>query len=83
VDASTACAAWTYDPDVAGVAGEKDAQGLGIRELGYAQQRVFAGTQDGRLLALDAASGKLLWSVMTIDAKDDRYITGPPLTFKN
>src|SRR5712672_2934658 len=83
VDASTGALRWTYDPDVAGVAGEKMRKGWGIRGIGYAQQRVFAGTQDGRLLALDAASGKLLWSVMTIDAKDDRYITGPPLTFKN
>jgi quinohemoprotein ethanol dehydrogenase len=83
VDAASGALRWSYDPQVARVAGQKIRKGWGIRGIAYAHAKVFTGTQDGRLLALDAGSGKLLWSVMTIGPKDERYITGPPLTFKD
>jgi quinohemoprotein ethanol dehydrogenase len=51
------------------------------RGCAYADGRVFSATTDGRLLALDAATGKLIWSVETVARDDKRYITGAPRVF--
>lgn len=84
VDATNGKLLWSYDPQVAQVAGEKLRKGWGIRGLAFSRGRVFVGTHEGRLIALDAVTGKPAWSVMTLQSKDDkRYITGPPLVFKD
>jgi quinohemoprotein ethanol dehydrogenase len=83
VDATTGRLIWTYDPHVAKVAGEKLRKGWGIRGLAFSHGKVLIGTHDGRLLAINAHTGKLIWSVMTIAPGDKRYVTGPPLTFKD
>jgi quinohemoprotein ethanol dehydrogenase len=81
-DARTGRRLWRYDPEVGKVAGVKLRFSWGIRGLGAAGGRLFVGTQDGRLLALDAKRGKLLWSVQTTTGPDDgRYITGAPRVF--
>ena len=43
--------------------------------------KVFRGTIDGHLLALDAQSGKLLWDVRVADARLGYEITGAPVAF--
>jgi quinohemoprotein ethanol dehydrogenase len=83
VDAVNGKLLWTYDPKVASVAGEKLRKGWGIRGIAFSDNKVVVGTQDGRLIAVDARTGKPVWSVMTIAEGDHRYITGPPLTFKD
>ena len=52
------------------------------RGCAHADGRIFSGTTDGRLIALDAKTGKLLWSVETVDRDDRRTITGAPRVFK-
>ncbi|HMP55964.1 MAG TPA: PQQ-dependent dehydrogenase, methanol/ethanol family [Novosphingobium sp.] len=52
------------------------------RGCAHADGRIFSGTTDGRLIALDAATGKLLWSVETVGRTDRRTITGAPRVFK-
>jgi quinohemoprotein ethanol dehydrogenase len=69
---------WRYDPKAAAAAGEKLRYAWGIRGLAYASGRLIVGTIDGRLIALDARSGKLLWSTLTVDPKDALNITGIP-----
>jgi quinohemoprotein ethanol dehydrogenase len=81
MDAQTGKLLWQYDPEVPTAAGQKLRGGWGIRGIAFWGDRVLTGTQDGRLIALDAKSGKLLWSVMTIESNDGRYITGPPWVF--
>lgn len=44
--------------------------------------RVYVGTLDGRLIALDAASGEPLWSQQTTDASRPYSITGAPRAVK-
>jgi quinohemoprotein ethanol dehydrogenase len=83
VDAATGRLLWSYDPKVANVAGEKLRKGWGIRGIAFSNDKVLVGTQDGRLIAIDAHTGKPDWSVMTIARGDERYVTGPPLTFKD
>ncbi len=52
------------------------------RGVAFADGRVFSATTDGRLLALDARTGKELWSVETVERDDGRYVTGAPRVFK-
>ena len=78
MDAQTGKLLWKYDPDVYSVARHKLRAGWPIRGLAYWEGRIFAGTLDGRLIALDARDGTLLWSAQTVDPDDYRYITGPP-----
>ena len=38
--------------------------GTPVRGVGYADGRLFRGTPDGHLLALDAKTGKMIWDVV-------------------
>src|ERR1700730_9155798 len=66
-----------YDPKVAETAAQKLRQGWGSRGIAYWNGKVFVGTLDGRLIAVNAHTGKLVWSALTVDKDDVRYITGP------
>ena len=81
VDAVTGKPIWTYDPRAPEAAGHKLRQGWGIRGLAWWNGKIYVGTHDGRLLALDAKTGKLVWSEQTYAADDARYITGAPRVF--
>src|SRR3546814_2255713 len=50
----------------------------GIRGLTYWNGKIYAGVQDGRLFALDAKTGALVWETQTTEPDDNRYITGAP-----
>jgi quinohemoprotein ethanol dehydrogenase len=71
---------WRYDPHV-GL--EKMRFAWGIRGLAFWQGKVYVGVQDGRLIALDAKHGQLLWETSTTEPGDNRYITGAPRVFNN
>lgn len=81
VDAKTGRPLWRYDPKVPQAAGVKLRIGWGIRGLAFWKGRVYVGTQDGRLLALDASSGHLVWSVQTLEPGMIAFISGPPRVF--
>ncbi len=53
----------------------------GIRGIAFWKNRVYAGTSDGRLIALNATDGSLAWSVQTVDTKNGATITGAPRAF--
>ena len=72
---------WTYDPHAAQAAGRKLRGGWGIRGLAYWQGKLYVGTVDGRLIAVDARTGREVWSVLTVEKNDVRYITGAPRVF--
>jgi quinohemoprotein ethanol dehydrogenase len=74
---------WRYDPKVAQASGQKLRGGWGIRGLALWKDKVYVGTQDGRLLALAAGSGKLLWSVQTLDPANGAFISGAPRAFND
>ena len=81
VDARTGKLLWRYDPETAKAAGTKLRLAWGIRGIAFWNGKVYSGTQDGRLIAVDAKSGALVWSVMTVNEEDSRYITGAPRVF--
>jgi quinohemoprotein ethanol dehydrogenase len=82
VDALTGKQLWKYDPLVLPVVGKKLRAGAGIRGLAYAAGRVFVGTHDGRLIAIDSKTGAMVWSTPTLDANDSTFISGAPRVFK-
>lgn len=81
VQAATGKELWTYDPKAPEAAGKKLRLGWGSRGIAWWNGNIYTGTQDGRLIAIDAATGKPIWSVMTVDKDDGRYITGAPRVF--
>ena len=82
VDATTGHLLWTYDPGVPKVAGRKLRVLWGVRGIAYWNDKVYVGTHDGRLIAIDAKTGNRVWSVATIEPGGLGIITGPPLVFK-
>jgi quinohemoprotein ethanol dehydrogenase len=81
VDATSGRLLWTYDPEVTRVAGHKLRLMWGIRGIAFWNDKVYTGTHDGRLIAINARTGEPLWSVLTTESHDLRLITGPPLVF--
>ena len=78
MDAVTGKLLWRYDPKVYEVAGEELRGSWGVRGIVYSNNKVFTGTVDGRLIAIDAKKGTLVWSANTTKKNDGRYISGPP-----
>jgi quinohemoprotein ethanol dehydrogenase len=81
VDAVSGRLMWRYDPEFL----KRQPQKLHYtmpanRGVAYAQGRLFVGTIDGRLIALDAKSGKPLWSVETTTS-EPQTVTGAPRVF--
>ncbi|MCC4309045.1 PQQ-dependent dehydrogenase, methanol/ethanol family [Alcanivorax marinus] len=74
---------WKYDPGVAKTRARDGCCGPVNRGVAVWKGKVFVGAYDGRLIALDAASGKPVWSVDTlIDANRSYTITGAPRVVK-
>ncbi len=82
LDAATGKELWTFDPKVPGTRGFSACCDVVNRGLAAYQGRVFLGTLDGRLIALDAATGKVVWSVVTVDQSKPYTITGAPRIVK-
>ncbi len=82
VDPTTGELLWEYDPKVTEVAGRRLRMGWGIRGIAYWNGKIYTGTHDGRLIALDAGTGEPVWSVMTLPEDSDKlFISGPPRVF--
>jgi alcohol dehydrogenase (cytochrome c)/quinohemoprotein ethanol dehydrogenase len=69
---------WEYDPKVPREAGVKLCCDVVNRGLAAWGQRLYFGSLDGRLIALDRVTGKLLWSKLTVDPSKPYGITGAP-----
>ena len=78
VDARTGKVLWRYDPETLLAAKQKLRGGAGIRGLAYHKVRLFVGTHDGRLVALDAKKGTVIWTATVLDAADRSFISGAP-----
>jgi PQQ-dependent dehydrogenase (methanol/ethanol family) len=79
LDAKTGKELWTYDPKVPGATGRYACCDVVNRGVALWKGAVFVGTLDGRLVKLDARSGKVLWSVDTVENHKHTYtITGAP-----
>ena len=81
VDAASGKELWQYDPRAAEVSGLNLRVGWGVRGIAWWDGKIFTGTQDGRLIALDAKSGKPVWTVQTIRPEDAAHVNGAPRVF--
>ena len=78
LDARTGRQLWVHDPQVPREKGADACCDVVNRGVAIDAGRVFVGTLDGRLQALDAKTGKLLWSTQTTDTSKPFTITGAP-----
>ncbi|MDE3117087.1 MAG: PQQ-binding-like beta-propeller repeat protein, partial [Pseudomonadota bacterium] len=78
LDAKTGKELWSYDPHVPGAWGRYACCDVVNRGVALWQGAVFVGTLDGRLVKLDAKTGKMLWDINTIDRTRPYTITGAP-----
>jgi quinohemoprotein ethanol dehydrogenase len=82
VKAATGEKIWSYDPKVPPEWAAIACCDVVNRGVAVWQGRVFVGTLDGRLVALNAASGTPVWETLTIDPKYPYTITGAPRVVK-
>ena len=84
IDARTGKRLWTFDPQVPRAMGFKGCCDVGNRGVALHGGKVFVGSFDGRLIALDAATGKVRWQQDTIVDHSRPYtVTGAPRVYKN
>lgn len=84
LNAKTGELIWRYDPQVPRGWGKKLCCDIVNRGVAVWQGKVYLGTLDGRLLALNAATGTVLWQVDTLIDRSKWYsITGAPRLVKD
>jgi quinohemoprotein ethanol dehydrogenase len=82
VDTRTGKRLWTFDPQVDREKGYRGCCDVVNRGVALYKGKVFVGAYDGRLIAIDAASGQKVWEKDTvIDRKMSYTITGAPRVF--
>jgi quinohemoprotein ethanol dehydrogenase len=82
VDARTGKFKWKWDPEVSRALGGKACCDVVNRGVAVYDNKVYVGTIDGRLAALNADTGKLAWQVQTTDKNQPYTITGAPRVIK-
>ena len=82
LDARTGKELWVYDPEVPKSWGKIACCDVVNRGVAAWGDKVYVGAIDGRLIALDAMTGKEIWDVSTIDRSQPYTITGAPRIIK-
>jgi quinohemoprotein ethanol dehydrogenase len=83
IDVRTGKRIWTYDPEVSRQGAYKGCCDVVNRGVALYKGKVFVGSYDGRLVAIDAATGKKVWEKdTTIDHSHSYTITGAPRVVK-
>jgi quinohemoprotein ethanol dehydrogenase len=82
LDARSGTLKWQFDPKVPGRAAVNACCDVVNRGVAAWQGRVYVGTLDGRLVALDASSGQPVWEVSTLAPASRATITGAPRVVK-
>ena len=82
LDAATGEERWRYDPQVPKTHSRFACCSVASRGVAVHEGRVFVGTLDGRLVALDAKDGTPVWETLTVDPSQPYSITGAPRVVK-
>ncbi|HEX3810472.1 MAG TPA: PQQ-dependent dehydrogenase, methanol/ethanol family [Rhizomicrobium sp.] len=82
LDAKTGKQLWAYDPKVPGQWGRFACCDVVNRGVALWKGALYLGTLDGRLVKLDAKTGKPQWDINTIDRTRPYTITGAPRVVK-
>nr|WP_246739037.1 PQQ-dependent methanol/ethanol family dehydrogenase [Bradyrhizobium aeschynomenes] len=83
LDAATGARKWTYEPEIPDDTLQYACCDVNSRGISYADGKLFVGRLDGKLTALDAATGKELWTSKVVDYKQGSVITSPPLVVRD
>jgi len=83
LDARSGELLWEYDPQVPREMARKVCCDVVNRGVAVWQGKVYVGTLDGRLVAIDAATGETVWQVVTVDQSLPYTITGAPRVVKD
>ncbi|MBV1905869.1 MAG: PQQ-dependent dehydrogenase, methanol/ethanol family [Pseudomonadales bacterium] len=84
IDAETGKNIWSYDPKVPGEWGRRACCDVVNRGVAVYKGKVYVASLDGRLIALDAATGKEVWVTDTLIDRERFYtITGAPRVANN
>jgi glucose dehydrogenase len=78
LDAVTGQERWVYDPKVDRAVGAKACCDVVNRGVAVSDGKVFVGVIDGRLVALDAKNGSVVWETVTVDQSQPYTITRTP-----
>jgi quinohemoprotein ethanol dehydrogenase len=82
VDAAGGRLVWKFEPKTWEHNPTKMNYGFGAnRGAAFANGKVFSAALDGRLFALDAKTGRMIWSTETTDPKGGQTVTGAPRVF--
>ena len=82
-DAKTGNLLWQYDPEVPGEWAVKGCCDVVNRGVAYWDGKIYLGAFDGRLIAIDAYTGRKVWEQDTIVDREKSYtITGAPRIVK-
>ena len=82
-NAATGAELWGYDPGISKAKAAQACCDAVNRGVAAWKGRIYVGALDGRLIALDARTGKLDWSVQTTDTLKPYTITGVPRIVKD
>jgi len=82
MDARTGEKLWEFDPEVDKEQAANACCDVVNRGAAIWGDKVYTATIDGRLIALDAKSGKVIWDKQTIDKSKPYTITGAPRIVK-
>jgi PQQ-dependent dehydrogenase (methanol/ethanol family) len=74
---------WRYSPEVPKGIEQYACCDVNNRGVAYNDGKVFFGTLDAHVMALDAKTGKELWKTRIIDPTGGSVITSPPTLVKN
>ena len=77
-DAGTGKLLWSFDPAVPREVGVNGCCDVVSRGVAAWKGKIFVGAFDGRLIALDAKTGKQVWSTLTVDRSKPYTITQAP-----
>ncbi len=84
VDAKSGKVRWEYDPQTIKHAGDRAAIIWDWnRGIAFWKNKVYVATGDGRLIAIEAATGKEVWTTQTFDPKLPLFISGAPRVFRD
>ncbi len=78
LDAKTGEELWVYDPDVDRAVGVNACCDVVNRGVAVYDGKLYLGVIDGRVEALDAKTGEVIWSKVTVDQSKPYTITGAP-----
>ncbi|WP_135211921.1 PQQ-dependent dehydrogenase, methanol/ethanol family [Vitreimonas flagellata] len=78
LNAATGEELWVFDPEVPHERGASACCDVGNRGVAVWNGKVYVGTLDGRLIALNARDGSKAWEVVTVDQSRPYTITGAP-----